>query len=106
MGIMVIASFRPREGRAAQLLQLVREHVPTLRNLGLATELTPIVMRAANGTIIEVFEWASQEAIERAHKDEIAQAMWARFAEVCEYESLANLDECKGPFAHFSSVQF
>ena len=31
------------------------------------TERAPIVMRAADETIVEVFEWVSREAIEGAH---------------------------------------
>ena len=62
-------------GREAVLADLVRGHVPALRALGLATDRAPYAMRAADGTLVEVFEWASAAAIEAARQ---AQSLWRR----------------------------
>jgi quinol monooxygenase YgiN len=67
MSVIVIVAYRPRPGKEALLLQLTKEHVTILREQGLATERVPYAMRSADGTIIEVFEWKSKEAIEAAH---------------------------------------
>lgn len=104
MGQFVIVAYRPREGKEARLLELVREHMPILRREGLVTDRPALVMRAEDGTIVEVFEWRSAEAVERAHANEVVQAMWERFNEACEYESLANLEECSRPFSPFEPV--
>jgi hypothetical protein len=104
VGKFVIAVYRPRAGKSERLLELVREHLPILRAQGLATERPPYVMRAASGTLVEVFEWKSDEAAAQAHNNPAVLAMWARFGEACEYDSLANLEECKGPFPHFEPV--
>jgi hypothetical protein len=101
---MVIACYRPKEGKETRLLELVKEHVPILRSEGLATERTPVVMRAGDGTILEVFEWVSAEAVKNAHTNETVKKMWERFAEACTYESLASLKEAKEMFAHFEPV--
>lgn len=104
MGLMVIACYRPHPGRAVELLELVRGHVPALRVQDLATEREPVVMRAADGTIIEVFEWTSRDAVERAHTNPVVQDLWRRFGEVCEFVKPADVAELQQQFAHFQPV--
>ena len=104
MGEFVIAAYRPRAGMESRLLELVREHVPALRREGLATARPVLVMRAKDGTILEIFEWASREAVDRAHGNPAVQDLWKRFDEACEFERLANLEECRGLFAPFTPV--
>ena len=55
---LFIAAYRPKAGQHHALLALVRDHVPTLRRLGLATGRPATAMRAADGTVLEVFDWA------------------------------------------------
>ena len=104
MGVFVIAAYRPHPGKEADLLQLVREHLPILRGEGLATERPPLVLRAADGTLLEVFEWASNEAVERAHASPAVQKLWERFGAVSDYAKLADLREAGEMFAHFEPV--
>jgi hypothetical protein len=59
MGKFVIVAYRPRPGKEQELLQLTREHLPILRSEGLATDRPSYVMKSADGTIVEVFEWKS-----------------------------------------------
>jgi quinol monooxygenase YgiN len=106
MGHMVIVVYRPRAGKEAQLLDVLREHVPILRAEGLATDRAPLVLRAKDGSMIEVFEWASAEAVDRAHTNPAVLAMWGRFEEACTYEKLASLPEANDLFAHFDPVDF
>ena len=105
MGQFVIVAYRPRKGKEADLTALVREHVPILRSQGLATDRPAVAMRAADGTIVEVFEWTSAQAIEQAHTNEVVKAMWVKFDAACEYEMLANLPECKRPFSPFEPLE-
>ncbi len=104
MGSLVIACYKPRPGKEAELLALVGDHLPPLRAEGLVTDRAPIVMRAADGTLIEVFEWNSQDAIAQAHKNPAVQALWKRFEAVCSYETPANLAEFQTLFSHFEPV--
>ena len=69
MGSISAACYKPRPGREEALLEVVRNHLPPLRTEGLVTERAPIVMRCADGTIVEIFEWVSQEVIAGAHKN-------------------------------------
>jgi hypothetical protein len=83
------------------LLDLVRDHLPPLRSQGLVTERASIVMRAADGTIIEVFEWVSQEAIAGAHSNPVVLELWKRFEAACWYETPSNIVEFQRMFSHF-----
>lgn len=104
MGLVVIACYRPKAGQAESLLSLVREHVPALRGQGLVTERAPIVMRAGDGTVIEIFEWASEEAVERAHHDPIVRELWGRFEQLCEFLAPAQVPGAERPFPHFEPL--
>jgi quinol monooxygenase YgiN len=104
MGELVIATYRPKPGRARELLDLVRGHVPALRELGLATAREPLVLRAADDTLLEIFEWVSREAVQAAHDDPAVRALWARFEQLCDCIPLAELPEAQGPFPHFEVV--
>jgi len=103
-GLVVIACYRPRPGCEAALLDVVEDHVPTLRRLGLATERPHVMMRAKDGTILEVFEWCSVDAVNRAHDHPDVQQLWSRFNDVCFYEPPANLEECKHLFPGFAPL--
>ncbi|MGA8028485.1 MAG: hypothetical protein WB992_15180 [Bryobacteraceae bacterium] len=104
MGSISVACYRPKTGCEDALLQLVRNHLPPLRAEGLVTERASIVMRAADGTIVEVFEWVSQEAIAGAHSNPAVLELWKRFEAVCSYEIPCNVAEFKTMFAHFEPI--
>ena len=104
-GVCVIVAYRPKPGQESALLELVRNRVPTLRKEGLVTDRVPIVMRARNGTIIEVSEWKSREAIDAAHKNPNVLAMWEKFFAVCDCVPLNTLAEADEMFAGFEPVE-
>ncbi|MBK8257239.1 MAG: hypothetical protein IPK82_31765 [Polyangiaceae bacterium] len=104
MGLIVIACYRPKPGHDAETQALVKEHTPILRSQGLATDRTPIVGHSADGTIVEVFEWVSREAIESAHTNPTVLAMWDRFGKVCDYVKLSDLKESANLFAEFGAL--
>jgi hypothetical protein len=103
--VMVIVAYRPRPGKEALLLELTRQHLPVLRAQGLATERPSYAMRSADGTIVEVFEWKSQVAIDSAHTNPVVSKMWGRYAEACEYIPLKNLKEAGDLFAGFEPLE-
>ena len=106
MGQFTIAVYRPKPGKEADLLQVVKEHVPILRQEGLATDRVAHVMKAKDGTIVEVFEWASTDAIAAAHKNPNVLVMWGRFNEACDIVKLVDLPESKSMFAGFTPIDF
>jgi hypothetical protein len=102
--VLVIVAYRPRPGKEALLLELTKSHVPILREQCLATDRPAYAMRAADGTIIEVFEWKSQAAIDSAHTNPVVLKMWERYGEVCEYAPLISVKECSNLFAGFEPI--
>ena len=105
MGEVVIACYRPKPGKEAELLELVREHVPALRAQGLVSDRPATALRAPDGTLVEVFEWRSAQAVERAHHDPVVQALWERFAAVSDFGTLAALPGAAEPFPHFEPLE-
>jgi quinol monooxygenase YgiN len=103
-GVCVIVAYRPKPGKEKEVLDLVRGRVPTLRKEGLVTGREPVMMRAKDGTIIEVSEWKSREAIEAAHKNPNVLAMWNKFFAVCDCVPLKTLAEAEEMFAGFEPV--
>jgi quinol monooxygenase YgiN len=103
-GIIVIVAYRPKPGHEGELLEIVRSRVPTLREEGLVTDREPVIMRAKDGTIIEVSEWKSPQAIEEAHRNPKVLAMWDKFFAVCDCVPLKTVPEAETMFAGFEPV--
>ena len=103
-GVIVIVAYRPKPGKEKELLALVRSRVPTLRKDGLVTNRVPTIMRARDGTIIEVSEWKSHEAIDAAHKNPNVLAMWNKFFAICDCIPLKTLAEAEEMFAGFEPI--
>jgi quinol monooxygenase YgiN len=104
MALIVICAFRPRKGKEQDLLGVIRDHVPTLRSQNLITDRTSIVGRAADGTIIEVFEWKNQAAVDEAHHNLVVRQLWERFEACSDYISLRDVAETQSPFPHFEPL--
>jgi quinol monooxygenase YgiN len=103
-GVVVIVAYRPKPGKENELVDLVRSRVPTLRKEGLVSDRVPTIMRSRDGTIIEVSEWKSREAIDAAHKNPNVLAMWNKFFAICDCIPLNTLAEAKEMFAGFEPV--
>lgn len=101
---IVIVAYRPKPGMQSRLRALMKTHVPRLREQGLVSERAPIVMEAEGGTVVEVFEWKSKEAIEQAHANEAVQRMWQEYAEVCEYVPIGQVPEASNLFSEFTPL--
>ena len=103
-GVIVIVAYRPKPGKEQETLELVRSRVPTLRKEGLVTDRVPTIMRARDGTIIEVSEWKSEDAIDAAHKNPNVLAMWNQFFAICDCVPLNALAEANDLFAGFEPI--
>jgi hypothetical protein len=104
MGRFVIVAYIPKPGKEEALLALVRKHQDVLAAEKLVTDRPAAVMRAADGTILEVFEWRSADSVQQAHSNPAVGALWAEFGEACDYRRLADLKEASDMFAEFDSV--
>jgi hypothetical protein len=75
-----------------------------LREQDLVSERPRHAMRAGDGSIVEVFEWRSAEAVERAHSDPAVLALWSEFDAACEFVPMAALPEAQRPFSEFDAL--
>ena len=105
MGELVIAVYRPRPGKSKALDAVVRRHVPTLRKLKLATKHPSVVMKADDGVVVELFEWASRSAVSKAHRHPGVLKLWKAFEKCSTFGTLAKLPGAGSPFPHFKAVR-
>ena len=103
MGRTIIVGYKPKPGKEAALKELMKTHMPRLLAQGLVRDKASYVMEAADGTIIEVFEWLSDEAIQKAHSNPEVQKMWGEYAAVCDYVPVGSLAEAGNLFSSFTA---
>ena len=78
--------------------------MPTLKRLGLITDRPAMLMRAADGTYVEAFEWASETAARSAHDHPDIARIWDAMGQIADLTSLDSLAESHQPFSHFEPV--
>lgn len=101
---VVIALYKAKPGKKAELETLVRKHFPILKEYGLTTGKEPYIGLSSDGTILEIFEWASRSAAEKAHDHPAVAKIWEAMAMVCEFGKLDQLPEAKERFPHFTQT--
>jgi hypothetical protein len=104
MGRFVIVAYAPKPGMEQALIVAVKKHLGVLKAENLVSDRPAYAMRAANGTIVEVFEWRSAEAINAAHGNPAVQALWHEFGAACDYVPLTSLPETHQMFAEFDAI--
>ena len=68
----------------------------------ISEEVFSLIMKSSDGTIVEVFEWISKNAIEEAKENKDVQEYWERYREVCDIIPVSNLIEANTSFSEFS----
>jgi hypothetical protein len=104
MGCIVIVAYRPKPDKSIALKQLMKTHIPILKQEGLVTDRASVIMETKDGTIVEVFEWLSEEAIQQAHKNPVVLKMWEEYFKVCDIVPLDTLSEANTMFASFTPI--
>jgi hypothetical protein len=101
----VIAAYRPKPGKDRELRKLIQEHRQTLTDAQLVTTRRPLILRArSDGTLLEIFEWASPRAADRAHRHAPIRAMWKKLSEVADFVALSDIKEAGKAFSHFEAL--
>lgn len=101
---IVIAAYKPIPGREEELEMLIRSHWQLLNEQNLVSDRKPIIVKAKDGTIIEVFGWKSKEAIDMAHKNPVVLKMWEDYARCCEYIPAGKIPELMELFSDFKPL--
>jgi CDGSH-type Zn-finger protein len=104
MGVMTIATYRPKPGKAGEVLALTRAHLPLLVAEGLAEPGRRLCGRAKDGAIVEIFVWKSPDAVAAAHQNPAVGALWEKFGEVAEFVMAKDLAETAAMFAEFEWI--
>jgi hypothetical protein len=104
MGRFVIAAYKSKPGKEDALLAAVRKHRHILLAENLISDKPTHLMRSTNGTIIEIFEWLSSAAVERAHANAAVKAVWAEFDAACDFVPIGRLAESQQMFSEFESL--
>jgi hypothetical protein len=104
MRILAFAMYKPHEGKENELMDILKEHVPTLKELGLITDRQTAILKAEDGTIIEVFEWASEEAVEMAHRHPAIGQLWGKMGPIASFPPMKDLPEANKPFPGFEVI--
>lgn len=106
MGIVVLVTYRPVSGKREDLLDLIRAHVPLLRELDMVTDRPGMILerRGEGDEIVEIFEWESEAASRGAHDHERVADLWRRMADVAQFVALADLEETQKAFTHFDPL--
>jgi hypothetical protein len=101
----VIAAYRPKPGKERELRDLIREHRRSLTDAQLITSRQPQILRArSDGTLLEIFEWASAKAADRAHRHAPVRAIWKKLATVADFVPLSDIAEAGKAFSHFEAL--
>ena len=104
MGIVVMACFRPNKGKQDAVNELLAHNLDLLRKKGLVTDRELVTLKAEDGTLIELFEWVSADAMARAGKDDEVQQLWQRFAGISQFMPVAALPESQQAFSGFETL--
>ena len=101
---IVVAVYRPHPGKAEEMAALITRHVPLLRRQGLATDRAPIVMRSADGSFVEVFEWDPAASDVPPHLIPAVREIWDAMEAIGDFATLSDLPESAGPHPSFTPV--
>ena len=96
--VRMLCVYRPKKGKAEDLLALVKRHWPALRAAGLATDEPAVVYRASDKRtrrqfFVEIFSWRDEQASAAAHETSAVRAIWDPMEQVLENMDLAVLEE-------------
>ncbi len=102
--VPVLVTYRPKKGKEARFLALLRRHWPALRRAGLAAPTPPRVWRARDKRtgrrhFVETFAWKDGRVSGRAHSDPLVLAVWEPLMPLLESMEIAVVEELRLPSA-------
>jgi quinol monooxygenase YgiN len=92
--VTVLVTYRPKAGREARFLALLRRHWPTLQRAGLVAPVQPRVWRATDKRtgrryFVEQFAWKDASASDAAHGSPEVMAIWGPMEPLLESMEIA-----------------
>jgi hypothetical protein len=102
--VLAFATYKPKAGKEKDLLELVKKHLPILRELELATDRSNYIAQSLDGTVIEVFEWTSINAVRAAHQHPTISDIWEKMTLIADFVPMSTLSEGQKPFPGFAII--
>jgi hypothetical protein len=103
--ILAFAMYKPNEGKEDELNEILKSHLPVLKEYGLISDQAPYTVRSSDGTIIEIFEWKDEESKAIAHQHPAMRSLWGRMMGICTFPAMSDLPEGKKSFPGFSVLE-
>jgi quinol monooxygenase YgiN len=99
--VTMLCTYRPKKGKAKELLSLVRKHWRTLNSVGLATKQPASIYRATDkksGRVyfVEIFSWRDAQASAVAHQTPEVMAIWEPMGPILDSLDLAIIEPVGG----------
>jgi len=108
MGYVVIAPYRVKKENQPEFFKVIKEKRKYFLENGFMTSRTPILLQSREDEeiLIDIFEWTSDEHIDKAHQDEGVRRLWTRMDELWEKGGfkLNTLKETEMSFPNFIPV--
>jgi len=104
MGKLAFAMYQPKKGKEDELRRILKDHLPTLKKYELITDKGSFFAKSSNGTFIEIFEWASDEAKTVAHQHPAIMQLWGKMMPICDFPTMKDLPEATKSFPNFELV--
>lgn len=101
---MAFAMYKPNEGKADELKEILKNHLPQLREYGLISDRDTYTIQSEDGTIIEIFEWASEEAKATAHRHPATMQLWGQMMNICTFPAMMDMPESGKSFPNFKVI--
>lgn len=105
MSEVVMAAYKPKAGKEKELEALIKQHAPTLLELGLITSRPALTIKSKDGTYIEIMEWIDVEASEKAHEHPAVAKIWEAMEVVSQFRKVSDLEEAKTSFSYYEVVK-
>lgn len=102
--VTVLVTYRPKKGKEARFLTLLKRHWPTLEKAGLVAPSPPRIWKASDKRtrrtyFVEMFEWRDARASDTAHRTREVMAVWGPMEPLLEGMELALVKPLALPFA-------
>jgi hypothetical protein len=95
-GPIALCTYVPRPGQGKALEKLVKQHYRLMRKLGMAAATPSTVWRARGkkGQVyfVELFHWASDEAVAHAHEHPGVARVWEPLGKLCADMSFPHVE--------------
>jgi heme-degrading monooxygenase HmoA len=104
MSRVAIVLYRPGKGKEEELVEHLRGAFPMMRRNGFITDRKATGMKTKDGRLIVVFEWTSEEAIERAGEHPEVQEKWMEVDRLSAFDRAASVPEFQRSLPDFEYI--